>query len=150
MRHGLSGEKTQLAAQRARKTTAGDYVWGTGRRKTATARVRLRPGTGVIEVNGRDMEEFFPRDDHRDSVRTPLRVTKSQGMYDIYVSVRGGGITGQAEAISLGIARGLIKADSGTVEPLRDNGLLTRDSRMTERKKYGKRGARRSPQFSKR
>ena len=126
------------------------YIWGTGRRKTSVARVRMRPGTGVIEVNSHDMEDYFPRDDHRLAVRAPLKVTKNQGKYDVYVNAKGGGITGQAEAISLGLARALAKTGSDLEEVLRENGLLTRDSRMAERKKYGKRGARRSPQYSKR
>ena len=128
----------------------GDYIWGTGRRKTAKARVRIRPGTGLIEVNGRDMEEYFHREDHRQAVRVALKVTKMQGRYDVAVNVRGGGMTGQAEAITLGLARALGKADPAAMDPLRENNLMTRDSRMAERKKPGKRGARRSPQFSKR
>lgn len=126
------------------------YTWGTGRRKTSVARVRMRPGTGRIQVNERDMEEYFPREDHRLVVRAPLKVTQNQGRYDTLVSVSGGGITGQAGAISLGVARALVKIDSSLDPALREAGLLTRDSRMVERKKYGKHGARRSTQFSKR
>lgn len=126
------------------------YSWGTGRRKTAVARVRLRPGSGSIMVNDREMEEYFPREDHRLAVKAPLKVTGNLGNYEVLVNVNGGGLTGQAEAITLGIARALVNSDHETYDELRDNGLLTRDSRMKERKKYGKRGARRSPQYSKR
>ncbi|MHC4480573.1 MAG: 30S ribosomal protein S9 [Planctomycetota bacterium] len=129
---------------------ADDYIWGTGRRKNAVASVRIRPGTGVIQVNDRDMEEYFPREDHQQAVREPLRVTHNQGRFDVFVRARGGGITGQAGAVRLGLARALLKSDSSLRSELKAQGFLTRDSRMVERKKYGKRGARRSPQFSKR
>lgn len=127
-----------------------DYIWGTGRRKSSIAGVRIRPGTGVIQVNGKDVEEYFTREDHQNAVRTPLRVTHNQGRFDVFVKATGGGITGQAGAVRLGIARALLKSDASLRELLREHGLLTRDSRQVERKKYGKRGARRSPQFSKR
>ncbi|MFO8008533.1 MAG: 30S ribosomal protein S9 [Candidatus Brocadiia bacterium] len=129
---------------------ADDWIWGTGRRKAAVARVRMRPGTGLIDVNGRDMEEYFAREDHQIEVREPLRVTHNQGRYDVFVNVGGGGITGQAGAVKLGLARALLEGDSSLRDPLREHGLLTVDARKVERKKYGKRGARRSPQFSKR
>lgn len=129
---------------------AEDYIWGTGRRKNAVARVRIRPGTGGIQVNGRDMEEYFPREDHQSSVLEPLRVTHNQGRFDVFVNVNGGGITGQAGAIRMGLARALESSDASLRPTLKEHGLLTRDSRMVERKKYGRRGARRSPQFSKR
>lgn len=129
---------------------AEDYIWGTGRRKNAVASVRIRPGTGGIQVNGRDMEEYFPREDHQGIVREPLRLTHNQGRFDVFVRARGGGITGQAGAVRMGLARALLKSDAELRSVLKQNGLLTRDSRMVERKKYGKRGARRSPQFSKR
>jgi small subunit ribosomal protein S9 len=129
---------------------ADDYIWGTGRRKSSVASVRIKPGTGVLKVNGKDMEEYFPREDHQHSVRQPLRVTHNQGRYDIFVKATGGGITGQAGAVRLGLARALLKSDPSLRPALKENGLLTRDARMVERKKYGKRGARRSPQFSKR
>jgi small subunit ribosomal protein S9 len=129
---------------------ADDYYWGTGRRKAAVARVRIRPGTGVIEVNDREMEEYFCREDHREEVRQPLRVTHNQGRYDVFVNVQGGGITGQSGAVQLGLARALVESDESLREDLREHGLLTVDSRKVERKKYGRRGARRSPQFSKR
>jgi len=133
-----------------RKLTPEDYARGTGRRKSAVAAVRVRPGTGGIQVNGRDMEEYFTREDHQVAVREPLRVTHNQGRYDVLVRVRGGGVTGQAGAVRLGLARALLESDSSLRDALKDEGLLTVDARKVERKKYGKRGARRSPQFSKR
>ncbi|MCK4374304.1 MAG: 30S ribosomal protein S9 [Candidatus Brocadiae bacterium] len=129
---------------------ADDYIWGTGRRKCSVAGVRIKPGTGVIKVNGRDMEDYFTRDDHQAAVREVLRVTHNQGRFDVFVKATGGGITGQAGAVRLGLARALLKGDSSLRSVLREHGLLTRDARMVERKKYGKRGARRSPQYSKR
>ncbi len=129
---------------------ADDYIWGTGRRKNAVASVRIRPGTGVIKINKRDMEEYFSRDDHQLVILEPLRVTQNQGRYDVFVKASGGGITGQAGAVRMGLARALLKSDLALRPVLKENGMLTRDSRMVERKKYGKRGARRSPQFSKR
>jgi small subunit ribosomal protein S9 len=129
---------------------ADDYFWGTGRRKSAVASVRIRPGTGVLTVNDRDMEAYFAREDHQAVVRAPLAVTHNQGRFDVIVRVRGGGITGQAGAVRLGLARALLKSDASLRKPLKAEGLLTRDARAVERKKYGKRGARRSPQFSKR
>ncbi|MFN0205198.1 MAG: 30S ribosomal protein S9 [Planctomycetota bacterium] len=123
---------------------------GTGRRKTSIARVRLLAGTGTILVNSKNYDRFFCCDQDRARVRTPLLVTGSSDKFDLHIYVSGGGPTGQAGAISLGIARAL-KSHNTAFEPaLRENGLLTRDSRMKERKKYGKRGARRSVQFSKR
>jgi len=129
---------------------ADDYYWGTGRRKAAVARVRIRPGTGVIEVNDREIEDYFRREDHQAVVRQPLRVTHNQGRYDVFVNVKGGGITGQSGAVRLGLARALVESDESLHEDLRGEGLLTVDARKVERKKYGRRGARRSPQFSKR
>jgi small subunit ribosomal protein S9 len=129
---------------------ADDYIWGTGRRKASVASVRIRPGTGAVHINGRDMEEYFPREDHQNAVREPLKVTHNQGLFDVFVSTRGGGITGQAGAVRLGLARALVKSDAGLRPVLKEHGLLRRDSRVVERKKYGKRKARRSPQFSKR
>jgi small subunit ribosomal protein S9 len=129
---------------------ANDYSWGTGRRKSAVASVRIRPGTGAIVINDKEMEEYFTRDDHRQAVREPLRVTHQQGRFDVFVKATGGGITGQADAVQLGLARALEEHDGSLREQLKPEGLLTCDSRRVERKKYGKRGARRSPQFSKR
>ena len=129
---------------------ADDYIWGTGRRKSAVARVRIRPGTGVIRVNGRDVEDYFPRECHQLAIKEPLRVTHNQGRFDVWIGAKGGGLTGQAGAARLGVARALMASDSSLRPVLKENGLLTRDSRRVERKKYGKRKARRYPQFSKR
>jgi small subunit ribosomal protein S9 len=129
---------------------AEEYFWGTGRRKTAIARVRIRPGTGAMKINERDMEEYFTREDHQARVREPLRVTHNQGRYDVFVNVQGGGITGQTDAVRLGLSRALLKADSALRAVLKEQGMLTRDARKVERKKYGLRGARRAPQYSKR
>ena len=129
---------------------ANDFWWGTGRRKTAVARVRLRPGTGVIAVNEHPMEEYFPRQVHRVQVLAPLEVTKSTGKYDVIAQITGGGPSGQAGALSLGIARALAKADAGCQTSLKEQKLLTRDPRMVERKKFGRHKARRGQQYSKR
>ena len=126
------------------------YIWGTGRRKTSIARVRIKKGNGKILINEKDLDSYFPIDRERCMVRTPLRNTKTLGEFDILVNVKGGGLTGQAGAISLGIARALSKSDPNLVEGLRDGGFLTRDSRMKERKKYGQKGARKSFQWTKR
>ena len=123
---------------------------GTGRRKTAVARVRLFRGSGSILINGRNADEYFVDDRSRNAVRQPLKVTKSLNRFDVKVNVCGGGCTSQAGAVLLGVARALTKADREAEAALRDAGLLTRDSRMKERKKFGKRGARASFQFSKR
>lgn len=126
------------------------YIWGTGRRKTSTARVRIKPGSGKFVVNGKAMDEFFVTEDTRRFAVQPLTVTETRNNYDIWVNVAGGGITGQAGATSLGIARALRKENENFDPLLREHGLLTRDSREVERKKYGRRKARRSTQFSKR
>jgi small subunit ribosomal protein S9 len=129
---------------------SGGYHWGTGRRKTAIARVRIRRGTGVFKVNGKDSEQFFKLDSDRRAVTGPLEATDTRKRVDVFVNVIGGGTTGQAGAIILGVARALIKANHEYQPYLRDGGYLTRDPREVERKKYGKSGARRSFQFSKR
>ena len=126
------------------------YIWGTGRRKTSTARVRIKPGTGKFLVNGREFDQFFVTNDTRRSAQQPLVVTETRNNYDIWVNVDGGGPTGQAGAVSLGVARALRRENENFDKVLRDNGLLTRDSREVERKKYGRHKARRSTQFSKR
>jgi small subunit ribosomal protein S9 len=123
---------------------------GTGRRKSSVARVRLVPGTGKILINGRDIEEYIPFAALRMVVNQPLVATETQGSYDVLVNVSGGGYTGQAGAIRHGIARALLQADPEYRPTLKRAGLLTRDPRMKERKKYGLKGARRAPQFSKR
>jgi small subunit ribosomal protein S9 len=126
------------------------YTWGTGRRKTATARVRIKAGTGKFTVNGKDFDVFFCTDDTRRQALQPLVVTETRNNYDIAVNVAGGGITGQAGSVSLGVARALLRENPGFDKLLREHGLLTRDSREVERKKYGRHKARRSTQFSKR
>ena len=123
---------------------------GLGRRKSAVARVRIRPGAGGFLVNDSPVDEFFRTIQSQKRVREPLVVTETASSFDIAVSVHGGGPTGQADAVLLGIARALKKLNPGYDDVLRANGLLTRDSRMKERKKYGRRGARRGFQFSKR
>lgn len=121
-----------------------------GRRKTSVARVRLVPGTGTILVNLRAFEEYFPRETARRLALRPFAVTETVGRFDVHVRVAGGGMTGQAGAVCLGIARALTAADPAWKAPLSKEGLLTRDARMVERKKYGQPGARRRFQFSKR
>ncbi|KGM45211.1 small subunit ribosomal protein S9 [Bacillus niacini] len=123
---------------------------GTGRRKSSVARVRLVPGTGKITINGRDIEEYIPFAALRMVVNQPLVATETTGSYDVLVNVSGGGYTGQAGAIRHGIARALLTVDPEYRPTLKRAGLLTRDPRMKERKKYGLKGARRAPQFSKR
>ena len=125
--------------------------YGTGRRKTATARVFLRPGTGKISINNRSLDNFFGRETARMVVRQPLELTETTEKFDIYVTVLGGGVSGQAGAIRHGIARALLQYNSEELRPaLKKAGFLTRDPRMKERKKYGLKAARRAPQFSKR
>ena len=125
-------------------------VQKTGRRKSSVARVRVIPGNGMIKVNGRDFEEYFPRETVRMVALRPLAITEKLGIYDLSVNVSGGGMTGQAGALSLGLARALTELDPETKSALRKGGFLTRDSRMIERKKYGQPGARKRFQFSKR
>lgn len=131
-------------------TTATQDFLGTGRRKSSVARVRIRPGDGKIVVNERALDEFFPNLQQQNAVVAPLEQTGVRDRVDVSVRVGGGGITGQADACKLGIARALKRFDSELEQALRDSGLLTRDGRMKERKKYGLRGARRGTQFSKR
>lgn len=121
-----------------------------GRRKTSVARVKLMPGTGKITVNRRTLEVFFPLETLRSDVLKPLEATQSSGKFDVRVNVEGGGSTGQAGAIKLGIARALVALSEDNKPPLRAAGLLTRDPRMVERKKYGQKKARKRFQFSKR
>ncbi len=122
----------------------------TGRRKTSIARVYVKPGKGVITINNRELTQYFVSEIHQTTVRQALAAIKADGTYDVTVSVEGGGIKGQAEAVRLGISRALIKANPETKTTLRKEGLVTRDSRMVERKKPGRRKARRRFQFSKR
>ena len=136
----------------AAKTTAKKKLqyWGTGRRKKAIARVRLVPGSGTININKRSIEDYFGLDTLNLIVNQPLNLTNTAGKYDVFVNVKGGGLTGQAGAIRHGIARALVVADANLKTELKKAGYLTRDPRMKERKKYGLKKARRAPQFSKR
>ena len=126
------------------------YFHGTGRRKAAIAQVRLLPGNGAIIVNGIPYEERFSRLEHRQIIVKPLLVTESIDKYNVMVKVAGGGISGQGDAISLGIARALVRANENLKPLLRGNGLLTRDARVKERKKVGLKRARKAPQYTKR
>jgi small subunit ribosomal protein S9 len=129
---------------------AKDFIWATGRRKTAIARVRLSRGTGVVTVNKRPIDKYFLTEQERNAALEPIYATKSMGKYDLFVLADGGGPAGQAGAIRLGISRAIAKADPAVTPILRQFGLLTRDGRMKERKKPGLRGARRGVQYSKR
>jgi small subunit ribosomal protein S9 len=128
----------------------GGFWWGTGRRKKSVARVRIKPGEGKIMVNDRKFDEYFHKIQERQVVENILKALKAEKTFDVYANVDGGGTTGQAGAVVLGIARAMKDYDPNLLQALRDGGFLTRDSRMKERKKYGQRGARRRFQFSKR
>ena len=129
---------------------AAAQYYATGRRKTSTARVFLRPGSGAIKVNHREFEAFFPREALRMQIRTPLVLTETADKFDVLATVAGGGVSGQAGAVRLGIARALILYNADLRKALKSEGLLTRDARAKERKKYGMAGARKRFQFSKR
>ena len=129
---------------------AAAQYYGTGRRKTSTARVFLRPGTGAIKVNSREFEAFFPREALRTLIRIPLVVTETADKFDVLATVAGGGVSGQAGAVRLGIARALVVYNAELRKRLKAEGMLTRDARAKERKKYGMAGARKRFQFSKR
>ena len=131
-------------------TSAKPYFYGTGRRKKSTARVRIMPGTGVITINGRDIEDYFGLETMKLIVNQPFGVTGTEGKFDIIANVRGGGFSGQAGAIRHGVAKALLQADETFRPALKKAGFLTRDPRMKERKKYGLKAARRGPQFSNR
>jgi small subunit ribosomal protein S9 len=137
------------AAVRPKPDTKG-YVWGTGRRKTSVARVRIKPGTGAFTVNGKEMKAFFTIERQQVLAISPLVATNTRNKLDVFVNVSGGGPFGQAGAVVMGIARALLKMDGAHINALRPGGFLTRDAREVERKKYGRAGARRSFQFSKR
>ena len=126
------------------------YFYGTGRRKHSVARVRMYPGTGKITINGRDIDEYFGLETLKLIVRQPMEITNTLGRFDIVCTVSGGGVSGQAGAIRHGIARALLQNGDEMRPILKKAGYLTRDPRMKERKKYGLKGARRAPQFSKR
>ena len=124
--------------------------YGTGRRKSSTARVFLRPGSGIITINRRAFDDAFPTEALRTQIKTPLLVTENADKYDVVVTVAGGGVAGQAGAVRLGIARALVLLNGDLRKTLKKDGLLTRDARIKERKKYGLAGARKRFQFSKR
>ena len=126
------------------------YYYGTGRRKHSVARVRMYPGTGKITINGRDIDEYFGLETLKLIVRQPMEITNTLGRFDIVCTVAGGGVSGQAGAIRHGVARALLQNGEEMRPILKKAGFLTRDPRMKERKKYGLKGARRAPQFSKR
>lgn len=134
----------------SRSAAAGTPVVATGRRKTSVARVRMKLGTGQILVNGRSLEEYFPREALQTAARQPLDAANVTGTFDVLANISGGGIAGQAGALRHGIARALEKTDPGLRPVLKRGGFLTRDARKKERKKYGQRGARARFQFSKR
>ena len=129
---------------------AATQYYATGRRKTSTARVFLRPGSGAIKVNHREFKAFFPREALRMQIRTPLVLTETADKFDVLATVAGGGVSGQAGAVRLGIARALVLYNAELRKALKAEGLLTRDARAKERKKYGMAGARKRFQFSKR
>jgi small subunit ribosomal protein S9 len=139
-----------VVATKAATPDKGGFIWGTGRRKSSVARVRVKPGDGKLLINNRPVHEFFSQEKDRNAVLAPLKSADMIKSMDVFVNVRGGGTTGQSGATVLGIARALKNYDPTLQTILRDGGYLTRDSRMVERKKPGKPGARKSFQFSKR
>lgn len=149
----VSGKSAETQRQAVRNPSAepkGGYWWGTGRRKSSVARVRIKPGTGKLLINKKDLSEYFKREQDRKAVLAPLKAVDAEKSFDVFINVRGGGITGQAGATLLGVARALRNYHEDYTQTLRDGGHLTRDPRMVERKKPGQRGARRRFQFSKR
>ena len=127
-----------------------NIIWTTGRRKTAVARVRMLPGSGTITINERTLEDYFPRQTSRMRILEPFEATETVGQYDVLVNVEGGGIAAQADAVRHGISRALVSATETLRPTLRKGGMLTRDPREVERKKYGRHKARKRPQYSKR
>lgn len=136
--------------RRLKNMSATKYIWGLGRRKTSVARVRISPGTGQVKINQRTLDDYVKVERLRKLFQTPMSISETTSKFDLNINVQGGGIMGQVGACVLGISRALIKAEPTAEATLRKHGLLTRDSRMVERKKYGMRGARRGCQFSKR
>jgi len=143
-------EKKSKPAPKPTSESKGGYWWGTGRRKSSVARVRIKPGAGKFTVNKKQLDEYFRREQDRKAVMAPLKTVDAEKAFDVFINVKGGGITGQAGASLLGIARALKNYDENLVQALRDGGHLTRDPRMVERKKPGQAGARKRFQFSKR
>ena len=138
------------AASKRATPDRGGFYWGTGRRKCAVARVRIRPGDGKFTINGREIDKYFTEDRDRNDAVAPMKATKTEGSLDVFVNLKGGGFMGQAGAVLLGLSRALKTYDPTLEQVLRDGDFLTRDAREVERKKYGQRGARRKFQFSKR
>ena len=150
---GLTKEKTPATEQDKNRRSIpdrGGFIWGTGRRKSSVARVRIKPGEGKLIINKRELGDYFNRVQDKDAVMAPLAAANVEKSFDIFVNVQGGGSTGQSGAIRLGIARALVHYDESMLDLLRSGGHLTRDGRMVERKKPGQPGARKSFQFSKR
>ena len=149
---GLDIEAPQTTDQTPKKKgpDKGGFFWGTGRRKSSVARVRIKPGEGKLMVNKKELGDYFPRVQDQKSIVSPLKAVESEKGFDVFINVRGGGQSGQAGASMLGIARALKAFNEDFLPPLRDGGYLTRDSRMVERKKPGQKKARKSFQFSKR
>ena len=145
-----AAEAAEAPAPRVPRTVIGGPVGATGRRKEAIARVRLVPGTGTWTINGRTLDDYFPHKVHQQIVNEPLKTLDVADRYDVLVRVQGGGVSGQAGAVRLGIARALTDTDPDARPPLKKAGFLTRDSRAKERKKYGLKKARKAPQYSKR
>jgi small subunit ribosomal protein S9 len=151
----VDNPKVKVAAPKpqhkpANKLDKGGYCWGTGRRKSSVARVRIKPGDGKLLINKRKLSDYFTREQDKEAVLAPLKAVECEKAFDVFVNVRGGGTTGQSGATRLGIARALKNYDENYLPALRDGGYLTRDSRMVERKKPGQSGARKRYQFSKR
>jgi len=146
-----AAKKPQSSVEPGKKgPDKGGFYWGTGRRKSSVARVRIKPGSGKLLVNKKALEEYFRREQDRKAVLAPLAAVDAEKSFDVFINVKGGGTTGQAGASLLGIARALRSYDENYIHVLRDSGHLTRDPRMVERKKPGQSGARKRFQFSKR
>jgi small subunit ribosomal protein S9 len=145
-----AGAKAQPEAELKAGEPKFGFWWGTGRRKQSVARVRIKPGDGKLIMNDRKMDDYFKRVQDRQVIENVLKALKAEKTFDVYANIDGGGTTGQAGAVVLGIARAMKLYDPSLIQILRDGEFLTRDSRMKERKKYGQRGARRRYQFSKR
>jgi small subunit ribosomal protein S9 len=146
----MAEESTKTETASAAPAGKQTFIWGTGRRKSSVARVRIAAGTGKILINDREINDYLTKERDRKAIFGPLEVTNQGGKLDVLVSASGGGLTGQSGAIVMGLARAIMKFDPTTEVALRNSGFMTRDSRMKERKKYGQRGARRKFQFSKR
>ena len=143
-------ESQLKVAPKPQSESKGGYWWGTGRRKSSVARVRIKPGSGKMVVNKKELNDYFKRTQDQNAVMAPLKAVQAEKIFDVFINVKGGGTTGQSGASLLGIARALKRYDESFLPALRDGGHLTRDPRMVERKKPGQRGARRRFQFSKR